>query len=169
MMSLVRGFPPFDFPLLNTTKTTIATPPSPPAKQPDKQHRHRNTRAGGSGGVVDWTLWEWDKSKFAQHKDGILLVASAKAIIIAKEYDGESTRTASVISNINQASSDPKVLAAVGLSLSAPNLRNKDMISELIYYICTMIHIQFIVVEMSQKLRPLKQLFYAYNDPSFKL
>ncbi|KAJ9557305.1 LOW QUALITY PROTEIN: hypothetical protein OSB04_011919 [Centaurea solstitialis] len=58
--------------------------------------------------------------QYAQHNDAILLVvipaaqapevSSAKALRIAKEYDGESTRTIGVI---NQASSDPKVLAAV--------------------------------------------------------
>ncbi|KAJ0874998.1 putative dynamin GTPase [Helianthus annuus] len=62
-------------------------------------------------------------SEYAQHNDAILLVvipaaqapevASAKAVRIAKEYDGESTRTIGVISKIDQASSDPKVLAAV--------------------------------------------------------
>ncbi|KAK9069645.1 hypothetical protein SSX86_011549 [Deinandra increscens subsp. villosa] len=89
-------------------------------------------------------------SEYAQHNDAILLVviaaaqapevASAKALRIAKEYDGEcgfstsvqfyfqppmisssnfcflltvATRTIGVISKIDQASSDPKVLAAV--------------------------------------------------------
>ncbi|XP_071698490.1 dynamin-2A-like [Rutidosis leptorrhynchoides] len=62
-------------------------------------------------------------SLYAQHNDAILLVvipaaqapeiASAKALRIAKEYDGESTRTIGVISKIDQASSDPKILAAV--------------------------------------------------------
>ncbi|XP_071725567.1 dynamin-2A-like [Rutidosis leptorrhynchoides] len=62
-------------------------------------------------------------SQYAQHNDAILLVvipaaqapeiASAKALRIAKEYDGESTRTIGVISKIDQASSDPKILAAV--------------------------------------------------------
>nr|KAJ0194851.1 hypothetical protein LSAT_V11C700371280 [Lactuca sativa] len=62
-------------------------------------------------------------SEYAQHNDAILLViipaaqapeiASAKALRIAKEYDGESTRTIGVISKIDQATSDPKVLAAV--------------------------------------------------------
>ncbi|KVI11078.1 Dynamin [Cynara cardunculus var. scolymus] len=62
-------------------------------------------------------------SEYAQHNDAILLVvipaaqapeiASAKALRIAKEYDGESTRTIGVISKIDQASSDPKILAAV--------------------------------------------------------
>lgn len=62
-------------------------------------------------------------TQYAQHNDAILLVvipaaqapevASAKALRIAKEYDGESTRTIGVISKIDQASSDPKILAAV--------------------------------------------------------
>ncbi|KAK9070679.1 hypothetical protein SSX86_011081 [Deinandra increscens subsp. villosa] len=62
-------------------------------------------------------------SEYAQHNDAVLLVvisaaqapevASTKALRIAKEYDGESTRTIGVISKIDQTSSDPKVLAAV--------------------------------------------------------
>lgn len=62
-------------------------------------------------------------SQYAEHNDGILLVvipasqapevASAKAIRIAKELDGECTRTVGVISKIDQASSEPKILAAV--------------------------------------------------------
>ncbi|XP_075484050.1 dynamin-2A-like [Primulina tabacum] len=62
-------------------------------------------------------------SQFAEHNDAILLVvipasqapevASAKAIRIAKELDGECTRTVGVISKVDQASSEPKVLAAV--------------------------------------------------------
>ncbi|KAI3810433.1 hypothetical protein L1987_20045 [Smallanthus sonchifolius] len=62
-------------------------------------------------------------SEYAQHNDAILLVvipaaqapevASAKALRIAKEYDAESTRTIGVISKVDQASSDPKILAAV--------------------------------------------------------
>ncbi|KAL8098213.1 hypothetical protein AgCh_031102 [Apium graveolens] len=62
-------------------------------------------------------------SEYAEHSDAILLViipasqapdiSSAKALRIAKEYDGESTRTIGVISKIDQASSEPKVLAAV--------------------------------------------------------
>ncbi|KAL4580822.1 hypothetical protein LXL04_017026 [Taraxacum kok-saghyz] len=61
-------------------------------------------------------------SEYAQHNDAILLVvipaaqapevSSAKALRIAKEYDGESTRTIGVISKVDQASGDPKVLAA---------------------------------------------------------
>ncbi|KAL2231825.1 dynamin-2A [Sesamum indicum] len=62
-------------------------------------------------------------SQYAEHSDSILLVvipatqapevASAKAIRIAKELDGECTRTVGVISKIDQASSEPKILAAV--------------------------------------------------------
>jgi dynamin GTPase len=62
-------------------------------------------------------------SQYAEHNDAILLVvisaaqapdiSSNKALRLAKEYDGESTRTVGVISKIDQASSDPKVLAAV--------------------------------------------------------
>ncbi|XP_076950839.1 dynamin-2A-like [Bidens hawaiensis] len=61
-------------------------------------------------------------SEYAQHNDAILLViipaaqapevSSAKALRIAKEYDGECTRTIGVISKVDQASADPKVLAA---------------------------------------------------------
>ncbi|KAK4433600.1 Dynamin-2A [Sesamum alatum] len=62
-------------------------------------------------------------SQYAERSDAILLVvipasqapevASAKAIRIAKELDGECTRTVGIISKIDQASSEPKVLAAV--------------------------------------------------------
>ncbi|KAK1402420.1 Dynamin GTPase [Heracleum sosnowskyi] len=62
-------------------------------------------------------------SKYAERSDAILLViipakqapdiSSAKALRIAKEFDGESTRTVGVISKIDQAASDQKVLAAV--------------------------------------------------------
>ncbi|MFS7946366.1 putative dynamin GTPase [Helianthus anomalus] len=62
-------------------------------------------------------------SEYAQHNDAVLLVvisaaqapevASAKALRIAKEYDVESTRTIGVISKTDQASSDPRILAAV--------------------------------------------------------
>lgn len=61
-------------------------------------------------------------SQYVQHNDAILLVvipaaqapevSSAKALRIAKEYDGECTRTIGVISKVDQASADPKVLAA---------------------------------------------------------
>ncbi|KZV57111.1 dynamin-2A-like [Dorcoceras hygrometricum] len=61
--------------------------------------------------------------QYAERNDAILVVvipasqapevASAKAIRIAKELDGECTRTVGVISKIDQAASEPKVLAAV--------------------------------------------------------
>ncbi|KAG2714034.1 hypothetical protein I3760_03G007200 [Carya illinoinensis] len=62
-------------------------------------------------------------SEYAEHNDAILLVivpaaqapevASCRAIRIAKEYDGDGTRTIGVISKIDQAASDQKSLAAV--------------------------------------------------------
>ncbi|CAN4081338.1 unnamed protein product [Withania somnifera] len=66
--------------------------------------------------------------QYVEHNDSILLVvisaaqapevASCKAIRIAKEYDSECTRTVGVISKIDQAASEPKVLAAVQALLS---------------------------------------------------
>uniref|UniRef100_A0A5B7AS34 dynamin GTPase n=1 Tax=Davidia involucrata TaxID=16924 RepID=A0A5B7AS34_DAVIN len=62
-------------------------------------------------------------SQYVEHNDAILLViipasqapeiASSKALRIAKEYDGEYTRTIGVISKIDQAATDSKILAAV--------------------------------------------------------
>ncbi|WOG84302.1 hypothetical protein DCAR_0103485 [Daucus carota subsp. sativus] len=62
-------------------------------------------------------------TQYAEHSDAILLViipasqapdiSSAKALRIAKEFDGDGTRTIGVISKIDQAASEPKVLAAV--------------------------------------------------------
>ncbi|KAL2497455.1 Dynamin-2B [Abeliophyllum distichum] len=62
-------------------------------------------------------------SQYAEHSDAILLVvipasqapevASCKAIRIAKELDGECTRTVGIISKIDQAASEPKMIAAV--------------------------------------------------------
>ncbi|CAK9134207.1 unnamed protein product [Ilex paraguariensis] len=62
-------------------------------------------------------------SEYVEHNDAILLVvipaalapeiSSYKGLRIAKEYDGECTRTLGVISKIDQAASDPKILAAV--------------------------------------------------------
>ncbi|CAM8921648.1 unnamed protein product [Rhodiola kirilowii] len=62
-------------------------------------------------------------SEYIEHNDAILLVivpaaqapeiSSSKAIRVAKEYDAESTRTVGVISKVDQAASEPKVLAAV--------------------------------------------------------
>ncbi|XP_047962340.1 dynamin-2A-like isoform X1 [Salvia hispanica] len=73
---------------------------------------------GADKGNVDDSL-----SMYAERSDAILLVvipaaqapevASAKAIRIAKELDGECTRTVGVISKVDQSSSDPKILAAV--------------------------------------------------------
>ncbi|XP_071736836.1 dynamin-2A-like [Rutidosis leptorrhynchoides] len=72
---------------------------------------------GVEKGNLDDSLGE-----YAQHNDAILLViipaaqapevSSAKALRVAKEYDGECTRTIGVISKVDQASTDPKVLAA---------------------------------------------------------
>ncbi|KAJ6291695.1 hypothetical protein OIU76_023724 [Salix suchowensis] len=60
---------------------------------------------------------------YAEHSDAILLVvvpaaqapeiASYRALRIAKEYDGEGTRTIGVISKIDQATTDQKAIAAV--------------------------------------------------------
>ncbi|KAL2456112.1 Dynamin-2A [Abeliophyllum distichum] len=73
---------------------------------------------GADKGNLDDSL-----SKYAEHNDAILLVvipavqasevATSKAIRIVKELDGECTRTVGVISKIDQAASEPKVLAAV--------------------------------------------------------
>ncbi|KAL5538982.1 hypothetical protein UlMin_021355 [Ulmus minor] len=62
-------------------------------------------------------------SEYAEHNDAILLViipaaqapevASSRALRVAKEFDGDGTRTIGVISKIDQASSDQKALAAV--------------------------------------------------------
>ncbi|KAJ9167238.1 hypothetical protein P3X46_021903 [Hevea brasiliensis] len=62
-------------------------------------------------------------SDYVEHNDAILLViipaaqasevASSRALRVAKEYDGEGTRTVGVISKVDQAASDQKALAAV--------------------------------------------------------
>nr|AAF19398.1 dynamin homolog [Astragalus sinicus] len=67
-------------------------------------------------------------SEYGEHNDAILLVivpaaqaseiASSRALRMAKEYDGEGTRTIGVISKIDQAASDQKSLAAVQALLS---------------------------------------------------
>ncbi|CAA3011112.1 dynamin-2A-like [Olea europaea subsp. europaea] len=67
-------------------------------------------------------------SQYAEHSDAILLVvipasqapevATCKAIRIAKELDGECTRTVGIISKIDQAASEPKIIAAVQALLS---------------------------------------------------
>ncbi|XP_048335103.1 dynamin-2B isoform X2 [Ziziphus jujuba] len=64
-----------------------------------------------------------NQCEYAEHNDAILLiiipaaqapeVASSRALRIAKEYDGDGTRTIGVISKIDQAASDQKALAAV--------------------------------------------------------
>ncbi|KAL0369159.1 UNVERIFIED_CONTAM: Dynamin-2B [Sesamum calycinum] len=76
------------------------------------------------GSSLPFDIWQSTiESQYAERSDAILLVvipasqapevASAKAIRIAKELDGECTRTVGIISKIDQASSEPKVLAAV--------------------------------------------------------
>ncbi|RVX05842.1 Dynamin-2B [Vitis vinifera] len=67
-------------------------------------------------------------SGYVQHNDAILLVitpaaqapeiSSSRALRIAKEYDADSTRTIGVISKIDQAAGEPKILAAVQALLS---------------------------------------------------
>ncbi|GAV60347.1 PH domain-containing protein/Dynamin_N domain-containing protein/Dynamin_M domain-containing protein/GED domain-containing protein [Cephalotus follicularis] len=62
-------------------------------------------------------------SDYAEHNDTVLLVivpaaqapeiSSSRALRMAKEYDGEGTRTIGIISKIDQAASDQKSLAAV--------------------------------------------------------
>ncbi|MBA0827351.1 hypothetical protein Goarm_012136 [Gossypium armourianum] len=62
-------------------------------------------------------------SDYAERNDAILLVivpaaqapeiASSRALRLAKEYDGEGTRTIGIISKIDQAASEQKALAAV--------------------------------------------------------
>ncbi|MBA0681042.1 hypothetical protein Goari_012704, partial [Gossypium aridum] len=62
-------------------------------------------------------------SDYAERNDAVLLVivpaaqapeiASSRALRLAKEYDGEGTRTIGIISKIDQAASEQKALAAV--------------------------------------------------------
>ncbi|XP_010274994.1 PREDICTED: dynamin-2A [Nelumbo nucifera] len=62
-------------------------------------------------------------SEYVEHNDAVLLVivpaaqapeiSSCRALKIAKEFDSEGTRTIGVISKIDQAASDQKILAAV--------------------------------------------------------
>ncbi|KAK6940369.1 Dynamin, N-terminal [Dillenia turbinata] len=62
-------------------------------------------------------------SEYAESNDAILLViipaaqapeiSSYRALKVAKEYDGEATRTVGVISKVDQSASDQKALAAV--------------------------------------------------------
>nr|GMD86029.1 dynamin-2A-like [Ipomoea batatas] len=72
---------------------------------------------------VDKGRLDSSSSQYVEHSDAVLLVvipasqapevSSYKALRIAKENDGESTRTIGVISKIDQAASEPKILAAV--------------------------------------------------------
>ncbi|XP_052192878.1 dynamin-2A-like [Diospyros lotus] len=72
---------------------------------------------------VDKGSFDDSLSEYVEHNDAILLVvipasqaaevSSYKGLRIAKEYDGESTRTIGVISKIDQAATEPKTLAAV--------------------------------------------------------
>ncbi|XP_027353471.1 dynamin-2B-like [Abrus precatorius] len=77
-------------------------------------------------------------SEHAEHNDAILLVivpaaqapeiASSRALRVAKEYDGEGTRTIGVISKIDQAATDQKSLAAVqALLLNQGPARTSDI------------------------------------------
>ncbi|KAI8027432.1 Dynamin-2B [Camellia lanceoleosa] len=71
---------------------------------------------------VDKGSFDDSLSEYVEHNDAILLVvipaalapevSSYKGLRLAKEYDGESTRTIGVISKIDQAT-EPKTLAAV--------------------------------------------------------
>ncbi|XP_047337515.1 dynamin-2A-like [Impatiens glandulifera] len=73
-------------------------------------------------------------SKYVEHNDAILLViisaaqapeiSSYKALRLAKECDGECTRTIGVISKIDQAATDQKALAAVQALLSGQGPRS---------------------------------------------
>ncbi|CAL5380009.1 unnamed protein product [Camellia sinensis] len=72
---------------------------------------------------VDKGSFDDSLSEYVEHNDAILLVvipaalapevSSYKGLRLAKEYDGESTRTIGVISKIDQAATEPKTLAAV--------------------------------------------------------
>lgn len=77
-------------------------------------------------------------SEYAEHNDAILLViipaaqapevASCRALRVAKDFDGDGTRTIGVISKIDQAASDQKALAAVqALLLNQGPSRASDM------------------------------------------
>ncbi|XP_024020190.1 dynamin-2B [Morus notabilis] len=85
-------------------------------------------------------MWLNDKvSEYAEHNNAILLVvvpaaqapevASCRALRVAKEFDGDGTRTIGVISKIDQAASDQKALAAVqALLLNQGPSRASDML-----------------------------------------
>ena len=51
-------------------------------------------------------------------------MASSRALKIAKEYDGDGTRTIGVISKIDQAASDQKILVVVQALLLNQGLRS---------------------------------------------
>ncbi|CAA6661417.1 unnamed protein product [Spirodela intermedia] len=67
-------------------------------------------------------------SDYAAHNDAILLVivpaaqapeiSSSRALRLAKEFDSDGTRTIGVISKIDQAAGDPKILSAVQALIS---------------------------------------------------
>ncbi|MCL7023439.1 hypothetical protein MKW94_020493 [Papaver nudicaule] len=73
-------------------------------------------------------------SDYTGHNDAILLVvvpasqapeiSSSRALRLVKEFDADGTRTVGVISKIDQAASDPKVLAAVQALLNNQGPRN---------------------------------------------
>ncbi|KAJ4966912.1 hypothetical protein NE237_018761 [Protea cynaroides] len=73
-------------------------------------------------------------SEYVAHNDSILLVvipaaqapeiSSSRALRMVKEYDSESTRTVGVISKIDQAATDQKILAAVQALLLNQGPRN---------------------------------------------
>ncbi|KAJ4950304.1 hypothetical protein NE237_027136 [Protea cynaroides] len=73
-------------------------------------------------------------SMYVEHNDAILLVvvpaaqapeiSTCRALRVVKEFDSESTRTIGVISKIDQAASDPKILAAVQALLLNQGPRN---------------------------------------------
>ncbi|XP_043719930.1 dynamin-2A-like isoform X2 [Telopea speciosissima] len=73
-------------------------------------------------------------SEYVEHNDAIVLVvvpaaqvpeiSSSRALRLAKEFDSESTRTIGVISKIDQAATDQKILAAVQALLLNQGPRN---------------------------------------------
>ncbi|OVA11619.1 Dynamin central domain [Macleaya cordata] len=73
-------------------------------------------------------------SDYAGHNDAILLVivpaaqapeiSSSRALRLTKEFDADGTRTVGVISKIDQAATDPKILAAVQALLLNQGPRN---------------------------------------------
>ncbi|XP_047315725.1 dynamin-2A-like [Impatiens glandulifera] len=83
---------------------------------------------------VDKGSFDDSLSNYVERNDAILLViisaaqapeiSSYKGLRLAKEYDGEYTRTIGVISKVDQASSDQKALAAVQALLSGQGPRS---------------------------------------------